>query len=149
LIEEIVSADPERQRVVDALLAPVIRRVRFQAPDERFALGEIADGAKGLTDAQLAAAAEHLKRRRESVKPADFADAIKVATRASAGEAKSEQPRPGPILVYYSTNRREFEAWRSHYSRTGQTREIAVMEKTGATRVPTMMPPAPQEETAA
>ncbi len=93
LIED-VRSNPERERVVDHLIAPAIRLRTFSAPNKRFALGQIADSAKGLSDEELADTVKRLTdTRRQSVKQANFDDAIratKEVTRAEEARKKRE-----------------------------------------------------------
>jgi hypothetical protein len=88
LIED-VRSNPERERVVDHLIAPAIRLRTFSAPDKGFALGQIADSAKGLSDEELAETLRRLtETRRQSVKQVHFEDAIKATKEAALALSK-------------------------------------------------------------
>lgn len=88
LIQELCS-NPEHERVVDHLIAPAIRLRAFSAPNKRFALEQIADSAKGLSNEELADTIRRLtETRRQSVKQAHFEDAIKATKEAALALSK-------------------------------------------------------------
>jgi len=87
--DQVIAAvrSPERQRSVDLLIEPIVRRLRIDAPDVTFALRQIADWAEKHPDAVLRdALARLLAERQASAKPAD----IEAALRAAIDKAKAE-----------------------------------------------------------
>jgi hypothetical protein len=109
LIED-VRSNPERERVVDHLIAPAIRLRAFSAPNKRFALGQIADSAKGLSHEELAETLRRLtETRRQSVKQAHFEDAInatKDAALAKVGRT-AERRNADPTMAAHTATLRE------------------------------------------
>lgn len=94
LLREVVEAKPERERVVDVLLGPLVRQRNFTAPDKTYALGAVADQALALGNAVLHDAGRRvLTKRKATFKPADVEDALREAIAADKAEQAAEAKR--------------------------------------------------------
>lgn len=101
-LERVISAvraersDPHRQIAVDALLAPLVRQRKLDAPSCEGSLRSLADwiSAKQLTATEAQQALDALlEARRSSVKPADITDAVRarIGLRPGAPELSGDQ----------------------------------------------------------
>lgn len=80
---------PERERAIAVLIEPLVRLRRIDAPDQQFAMAQIADWAAKHTDHVLAdARARILAARDVSVKPADIEQHLRAATAKAKTEAQ-------------------------------------------------------------
>lgn len=88
---------PQRGRVIDLLLAPVVTQRRLDAPSASGTLASLADWPKAAdaSDAVLrAAAAWLLETRKATVKPADFQDALRADHVRAADQVWLERGSP-------------------------------------------------------
>ena len=103
LISEVTARRPECQRAIDALLRPVLARIKFDAPEPVFALSRIAEWGEKQSDEVLAEALRMLTEpgkhyRRHSAKPADIEDAVRDA-RSLVKERAAAQARVSEVFV--------------------------------------------------
>lgn len=101
IVDELISAKPDREALVRQLVEPIIRQRSFSAPDPVYALGEIADreDVRSLDAATIAkAVAFVLERRAAVVKPHDIQVAIAEAATA-ARRAKTDQQRESAAMA--------------------------------------------------
>lgn len=140
MLERIVLV-PKREAVVDHLLAPVLKRRTFRAPDVEHTLAAVADwiAGQGLGEAQLAAAAEIvIDRRREIVNEAALREAV---AEVKAGKAPNA-PAPGDgVTITRSSQPEAVAAWIAYDRATGNRKRASLLEMHGFARVPSLMPP--------
>lgn len=80
ILQELRSAKPTCRRAIDALIDPLLRLRRFEAPDPVFALGMIAESAQNHPDDVLRDAVERVRKARGAlVKASDLESALKEA----------------------------------------------------------------------
>jgi hypothetical protein len=137
LLADLRAERPQRARVLDLLLAPVVSQRRLDAPSLRMSLVALADWPKlgQQADAVLMAAAKHLlDTRKASVKPADIQEAIEAPHVQAAGQFLIRAPS------------RQWDAWLA-YMRALRSPLVRHIESCTAWTYPTEWPPS--EEIAA
>ena len=115
VIHSLRTADPQRGRVIDLLLAPVVGRLRLDAPSAQMALASLADWprARAASDAVLRAAAAHLLETRGStVKPSDVQAALMAEHVLAADQVWVERGSP------------EWDAWLAWHAATPGKRSL-------------------------
>lgn len=125
---------PQRGRVIDLLLAPVVTQRRLDAPSASGTLASLADWPKAAeaSDAVLqAAAAWLLETRKATVKPADFQDALKADHVRAADQVWLERHSP------------EWWAWVRHLeAQPGKRSLVPHIRECSRWAFPSAMPPA-------
>lgn len=127
-----------RVRVTELVLAPLLRQRRFEAPDQDYALGVLADQLAGRDLDEIAAARvvrSVLDERRRMFEACDVMDAVNALGRPT--------PAAPGVLISESKNPDEFAAWTAYLSRARDpdSRGLRGVLKTGSGIMPSMWPP--------
>lgn len=144
LLGQVITDRPQRQRVVDLILAPICRQLPIKAPDRPFALGMLADWLteRKITEADAQRIVERVTtRRRANFSPGDVIQA-----------AKEVLPLPnGQVLITRQEHPEAVRAWLAYLKgRTAPQDQLLAkwLREDGRAVVPSRFPPARTEAAA-